>query len=153
MSELVSNALHAELRALIASSRQWLAGTVNAELTRLYWSVGQRLRTEVVAGEGYCWGTWTMSDNRKFPLMALLGAGHIPAKSEDEQVTARVFYVTATRATQRLVFGMGGCEVMERLCNEVKYIDWPYLASAMRYCLRGNFGKLPFYSKKIGLFS
>lgn len=41
-------ALHAELRALIASSRQRLAGAVNAELTRLYWTVGQRLRTEVL---------------------------------------------------------------------------------------------------------
>lgn len=40
--------LYAELRALIASSRQRLAGAVNAELTRLYWSVGQRLRTEVL---------------------------------------------------------------------------------------------------------
>jgi hypothetical protein len=29
---------HAELRNLIASSRQRLAGAVNAELTRLYWS-------------------------------------------------------------------------------------------------------------------
>ncbi len=48
MSELVPNALHAELRALIASSRQRLAGAVNAELTRLYWSVGERLRTEVL---------------------------------------------------------------------------------------------------------
>ena len=37
--------LHAELRSLIASSRQRLAGAVNAELTRLYWSVGGRLRT------------------------------------------------------------------------------------------------------------
>jgi predicted nuclease of restriction endonuclease-like (RecB) superfamily len=52
MSELVPNALHAELRALIASSRQRLAGAVNAELTRLYWAVGQRLRTEVLGGEG-----------------------------------------------------------------------------------------------------
>jgi len=43
-------ALHAELRALIASSRQRLAGAVNAELTRLYWSVGGRLRTEVLGG-------------------------------------------------------------------------------------------------------
>ena len=42
--------LHAELRALIASSRQRLAGAVNAELTRLYWSVGERLRTEVLGG-------------------------------------------------------------------------------------------------------
>jgi predicted nuclease of restriction endonuclease-like (RecB) superfamily len=51
MSELVPGVLHGELRALIASSRQRLAGAVNAELTRLYWSVGQRLRTEVL-GEG-----------------------------------------------------------------------------------------------------
>jgi predicted nuclease of restriction endonuclease-like (RecB) superfamily len=43
--------LHAELRTLIANSRQRLAGAVNAELTRLYWNVGQRLRTEVL-GEG-----------------------------------------------------------------------------------------------------
>lgn len=48
MSELAPIALHAELRALIASSRQRLAGAVNAELTRLYWNVGQRLRTEVL---------------------------------------------------------------------------------------------------------
>lgn len=42
--------LYDELRALIASSRQRLAGAVNAELTRLYWSVGERLRTEVLGG-------------------------------------------------------------------------------------------------------
>ncbi len=46
-----ADSLHAELRALIASSRQRLAGAVNAELTRLYWAVGQRLRTEVL-GDG-----------------------------------------------------------------------------------------------------
>lgn len=50
MSELVPGALHAELRELIASSRQRLAGAVNAELTRLYWSLGERLRTEVLGG-------------------------------------------------------------------------------------------------------
>lgn len=42
--------LHAELRSLIASSRQRLAGAVNAELTRLYWAVGKRLQTEVLGG-------------------------------------------------------------------------------------------------------
>ncbi|NBT93037.1 MAG: DUF1016 family protein, partial [Betaproteobacteria bacterium] len=45
-----ADALHAELRTLIANSRQRLAGAVNAELTRLYWNVGQRLRTEVLGG-------------------------------------------------------------------------------------------------------
>ena len=50
-----ADSLHAELRALIASSRQRLAGVVNAELTRLYWAVGERLHTEVLgdARAGY----------------------------------------------------------------------------------------------------
>jgi predicted nuclease of restriction endonuclease-like (RecB) superfamily len=52
----VHNALHAELRALIASSRQRLAGAVNAELTRLYWTMGQRLRTEVMGDERASYG-------------------------------------------------------------------------------------------------
>ena len=43
--------LHAELRALIAASRQRLAGAVNAELTRLYRMVGRRLGTEALGGE------------------------------------------------------------------------------------------------------
>lgn len=65
MSQLVSAAaaddlptnLHAELRTLIASSRQRLAGAVNAELTRLYWAVGQRLATEVLGGERAQYGS------------------------------------------------------------------------------------------------
>lgn len=44
-------ALHAELRTLIAASRQRVAGAVNAELTRLYWAVGERLAREVLGGE------------------------------------------------------------------------------------------------------
>ena len=42
------------------------------------------------------------------PVVALPGVGHMPAKGEDEQEAARVFYVAATRATQRLVIGVGG---------------------------------------------
>lgn len=49
--------LHAELRALISTSRQRLAGAVNAELTRLYWTVGQRLRTEVLGDARASYGT------------------------------------------------------------------------------------------------
>ncbi|MBX3627819.1 MAG: DUF1016 family protein [Rhizobacter sp.] len=48
--------LHAELRALIAGSRQRLAGAVNAELTRLYWTVGQRLHVELLGGERASYG-------------------------------------------------------------------------------------------------
>ena len=40
-------------------------------------------------------------------MVALRGAGHMPAKGEDEQEAARVFYVAATRATQRSVIGVG----------------------------------------------
>jgi predicted nuclease of restriction endonuclease-like (RecB) superfamily len=59
MSQLTptpADRLHAELRALIAISRQRLAAAVNAELTRLYWTVGQRLSTEVLGGERASYG-------------------------------------------------------------------------------------------------
>lgn len=52
-----SDKLHAELRTLVTSSRQRLAGAVNAELTRLYWAVGQRLATEVLGGERAQYGS------------------------------------------------------------------------------------------------
>ena len=41
-------------------------------------------------------------------MVALPGVGHMPAAGEDEKEAARVFYVAATRATQRLVMGVGG---------------------------------------------
>ena len=52
-----------------------------------------------------------MGDDRKvsggleFPV-ALPSVGHLP--SADEQEATRVFYVAATRATQRLVIGVAG---------------------------------------------
>ena len=49
-----------------------------------------------------------VSKGLAFPVVALPGVGHTPAKGEDEQEAARVFYVAATRATQRLVIGAGG---------------------------------------------
>ncbi|MRW92770.1 DUF1016 family protein [Duganella sp. FT80W] len=54
-------ALHAELRALIVSSRQRLAATVNAELSQLYWSVGRRLSVEVLEGERAQYGVRVMT--------------------------------------------------------------------------------------------
>ncbi|OGB31862.1 MAG: DNA helicase II [Burkholderiales bacterium RIFCSPLOWO2_12_FULL_61_40] len=52
--------------------------------------------------------TMMVSKGLEFPVVALPGVGHMPAKGEDEQEAARVFYVAATRATQRLVIGVGG---------------------------------------------
>ena len=49
-----------------------------------------------------------VSKGLEFPVVALPGVEHMPAKGEDEQEAARVFYVAATRATQRLVIGVGG---------------------------------------------
>ena len=43
-----------------------------------------------------------------FHVVALPGVGHMPAAGEDEQEAVRVFYVAVTRATQRLVIGVGG---------------------------------------------
>ena len=41
-------------------------------------------------------------------MVALPGVGHMPAKGEEEQEAARVFYVAATRATERLVITVSG---------------------------------------------
>jgi Nuclease-related domain/UvrD-like helicase C-terminal domain/AAA domain len=52
--------------------------------------------------------TMKVSKGLEFPVVALPGVGHMPAAGEDEQEAARVFYVAATRATQRLVIAVGG---------------------------------------------
>ena len=49
--------------------------------------------------------TMMVSKGLEFPVVALPGVGHMPAAGEDEKEAARVFYVAATRATQRLVMG------------------------------------------------
>lgn len=56
-----TDTLHAELRGLIANSRQRLAGAVNAELTRLYWTVGRRLDAEVLGGVRASYGSQRMA--------------------------------------------------------------------------------------------
>ena len=48
------------------------------------------------------------SKGLEFPVVALVGIGHMPAEGEDEREEARLFYVGATRATQRLVIGASG---------------------------------------------
>jgi hypothetical protein len=52
--------------------------------------------------------TMKVSKGLEFPVVALPGVGHMPAPGEDEKDAARVFYVAATRATQRLVMTLSG---------------------------------------------
>jgi hypothetical protein len=66
--------------------------------------------------------TMKVSKGLEFPVVALPGVGHMPAPGEDEKDAARVFYVAATRATQRLVMGVqGGRDFAKRLsCASVQ---------------------------------
>lgn len=58
--------------------------------------------------------TMHVSKGLEFPVVALPGVGHMPAPGEPEKDEARLFYVAATRATQRLVLGVGGEGVFGR---------------------------------------
>ncbi|MCS7793320.1 PDDEXK nuclease domain-containing protein [Pseudomonas aeruginosa] len=51
MSPAAPSALLGDIRALIEASRQRAALAVNAELTLLFWRVGHRIHTEVLAGQ------------------------------------------------------------------------------------------------------
>jgi ATP-dependent exoDNAse (exonuclease V) beta subunit len=52
--------------------------------------------------------TMRVSKGLEYPVVVLPGVGNMPAEGEDEADEARVFYVAATRATQRLVIGVSG---------------------------------------------
>jgi hypothetical protein len=52
--------------------------------------------------------TMHASKGLEFPVVALVGVGHMPAQNESEIDEARLFYVGATRATQRLIIGLSG---------------------------------------------
>lgn len=55
-----------------------------------------------------------VSKGLEFPAVALpgVGLGHMPAPGESEKDEVRLFYVAATRATQRLVIGVGAENVI-----------------------------------------
>ena len=75
-----------------------------------------------------------VSNGLEFPVLALPGVGHMPAPGEDEKEAARVFYVAATRATQRLVMGVGGDGLGAQL-----HMKWSYAFSVVNqtpYALR-----------------
>jgi len=75
---------------------------------RLPFSVRKRAGDFNPAGNAIQIMTMHASKGLEFPVVALPGVGHMPAPGEDEADAARVFYVAATRATHRLVIGVGG---------------------------------------------
>lgn len=52
--------------------------------------------------------TMHASKGLEFPVVALPGVGLMPEKGEDPREEAKVFYVAATRATQRLIVSLSG---------------------------------------------
>lgn len=52
--------------------------------------------------------TMHVSKGLEFPIVAVSGAGHMPEEGHDEAEEARLFYVAATRATQRLIIPLSG---------------------------------------------
>nr|WP_293436231.1 3'-5' exonuclease [Piscinibacter sp.] len=52
--------------------------------------------------------TMHVSKGLEFPVVALSGAGQMPEDGQDEADEARLFYVAATRATQRLIVPLSG---------------------------------------------
>ena len=52
--------------------------------------------------------TMHVSKGLEFPVVALAGVGQMPEDGQDETEEARLFYVAATRATQRLLIPLSG---------------------------------------------
>jgi superfamily I DNA/RNA helicase len=52
--------------------------------------------------------TMHASKGLEFPLVVMPGVGQLPEPGEDEAEEARLFYVAATRATERLVLTVSG---------------------------------------------
>lgn len=52
--------------------------------------------------------TTKVSKGLEFPMVALSCVGNMPVMGENEQEAARVFYMAATRATQKLFIGEAG---------------------------------------------
>jgi hypothetical protein len=61
---------------------------------------------------------------REWPVVALAGVGEMPGEKEDEKDEARLFYVAATRATQRLVFTEGPGDLVGREALVVRSMQW-----------------------------
>jgi superfamily I DNA/RNA helicase len=52
--------------------------------------------------------TMKVSKGLEFPIVAIPGVGSMPALGADEKEEARLFYVAATRATEKLLLTLSG---------------------------------------------
>ncbi|MRX11388.1 DUF1016 family protein [Pseudoduganella sp. FT25W] len=115
------DSLHAELRGLIASSRQRVAASVNAELTQLYWAVGARLSREVLAGERARYGA---------QLMISLG-------QKLEREFGRGFEVQNLRRMVQFAQAFSNLEIVASLMRQLSWTHFlqliPIKAEAARY--------------------
>jgi len=60
-----SNPLLADVRQLISAARQRVASTVNAELTQLYWQIGNRVNVELLQGQRAEYGKQVIAELAK----------------------------------------------------------------------------------------
>lgn len=61
----LNNPLLADVRQLISAARQRVASTVNAELTQLYWQIGNRVNSELLQGQRAEYGKQVIAELAK----------------------------------------------------------------------------------------
>ena len=94
-----------EIRQLIDAARQRAATAVNSELTLLYWRIGQRIHTQVLAGQRAEYGEEIVATLSQ-QLMNDYGIETAAEDSDLEEVynTERhLLYVACTRARDQLL--------------------------------------------------
>lgn len=65
INSIPSTPLLTDVRQLIDTARQRVASTVNAELTQLYWQIGNRINTELLKGERAEYGKQVVAELAK----------------------------------------------------------------------------------------
>ncbi|MGB0562251.1 MAG: PDDEXK nuclease domain-containing protein [Spirulinaceae cyanobacterium] len=93
MSDLVpesSSVLFQEIRQLIDEARQRTAAAVNAELTLLYWQVGQRIQTQILQGDRATYGKQVINTLSE-QLTQMYGKGWSPRQLRQFVLFATVF--------------------------------------------------------------
>jgi hypothetical protein len=105
--------LLADVRYLIDTARQRVAGAVNAELTQLYWQIGRRIDKELLQGQRAEYGKRVISELARL-LTAEFGKGwseqqlrHCLRMAEvynDEQILSTVWRELSWSHLKRLIY-------------------------------------------------